>query len=213
LIVVGFSTYYLVPYTLAKGKNTMLFLLMNLILVLVILGLAFICMLLFEYCERLLLWICMQTCCRRDRRLHHVIKKNMEAHRQRNAKTSIMFTLAISYLIFSASSFLLLSAMITDTTQSLIGADIRVGNTDGFLNEIRIAEFLEGQKTATGNPVIDYAFRTASLTDFFYLATGNGDTDRIYSLGGYKDTKVHLYGVPQNFMNVIDTNYYIGKDV
>jgi len=116
LIVVGFSTYYLVPYTIAKEKTTMLFLLMNLVLVMVILGLAFICMLLFEYCERFLLWICMKTCCRRDRRLYHIITKNMEAHRQRNSKTSIMFTLAISYLIFSASSFLLLSSIITDTT-------------------------------------------------------------------------------------------------
>lgn len=144
LIVVGFSTYYLVPYTVVNGKNTLLFLLMNLILVLVILGLAFICMLVFEYFERLILWICIQTCCRRDRRLHHVITKNMEAHRSRNSKTSIMFTLSISYLVFSASGFLLLSAMITDTAQALIGADLRVGNTDGYINEIPIANFLEG---------------------------------------------------------------------
>ena len=86
----------------------MLFLLMNLILVLVILGLTFICMLLFEYLERFLLWICINTCCRRDKRLYHVIHKNMEAHRPRNSKTSIMFTLAISYLIFSSSAFLVL---------------------------------------------------------------------------------------------------------
>ena len=70
LIIVGFSTYYLVPYTIKEKKMTILFLLMNLILVLVILGLAFICMLVFEYIERLMLWISMKTCCRKDRRLY-----------------------------------------------------------------------------------------------------------------------------------------------
>ena len=35
-----------------------------------------------------------------------------------------MFTLAISYLIFSAASFKLLSSLIIKTAESLIGADI-----------------------------------------------------------------------------------------
>ena len=116
---------------------------MDLILVLVILGLTFICMLVFEYMERALLWICMQTCCRRDRRLHRVISKNMIAHRPRNSKTSVMFTLAISYLIFSASSFLLLSSLIIKQTESLIGADIRVTHPNSYLNEVPISEFLD----------------------------------------------------------------------
>lgn len=74
----------------------------------------------------------------------------MEAHRQRNSKTSIMFTLAISYLIFSASSFLVLSSIITDTVQALIGADIRVESSNSYLNEVPIAEFLDSQKTTAG---------------------------------------------------------------
>lgn len=153
LICVGFSTYYLVPYTVAKKETTMLFLLMNLILVLVILGLTFICMLLFEYLERLLLWTCINTCCRRDKRLHHVISKNMEAHRPRNSKTSVMFTLAISYLIFSSSAFLVLQALIIKTAESLIGADIRVQNPGKYINEIPMTQFLDAQMAAPGNPI------------------------------------------------------------
>ena len=148
LIVIGFTTYYLVPYSVAKTKFTLLFLLMDLILVLVILGLTFICMLVFEYIERFLLWLCIKTCCRCDRRLHHVISKNMIAHRPRNSKTSIMFTLAISYLIFSASSFKLLSALIIKNAESLIGADIRVKNPGSYLDEVPIANFLDTQMTA-----------------------------------------------------------------
>ena len=85
----------------------------------------------------------MMTCCRRDRRLHSVVLKNMDAHRRRNSKTSVMFTLAISYLIFSSSSFLLLSTMIQKTVESIIGADIQVKNPGSYLDEVPIANFLD----------------------------------------------------------------------
>ena len=48
----------------------------------------------------------------------------MEGHRNRNSKTSIMFTLSISFLIFAASSFTLISTLIEKTALSLIGADL-----------------------------------------------------------------------------------------
>ena len=63
-----------------------------------------------------------------------------------------MFTLAISYLIFSASSFRLISTMITKTAKSLIGADIQVRNTNSFnfLDEIPMSEFLDQQMQVEG---------------------------------------------------------------
>ena len=146
LIVVGFSCYYLVPYAIFKQKYTWVFMLLNLVLILVIIGLTFICMLLFEYIERLLLWLTINSCCRCDKRLHHVISKNMDAHRPRNSKTSLMFTLAISFLIFSASSFHLISTMVIKQTMATTGADIKALNFDGFLDEVPISEFLVSQQ-------------------------------------------------------------------
>ena len=212
LIVVGFTTYYLVPYSVFNQMNTLLFLLMNLVLVLVILGLTFMCMLVFEYLETFLLWLCMQTCCRRDRRLHHVISKNMEAHRRRNSKTSIMFTLAISYLIFSASSFLLLSALIIKTAEVIIGADIRVGNTS-YLNEVAIADFLDNQMTGASAPVVGYAFRTADLADFYRKVNPGAQDSELLNLSGYQVQSAGIYGVPSNFMQVIDSSFYVPGDV
>ena len=142
LIFVGFSCYYLVPYTIFNNMLTIMFMILNIVLILVILGLTFICVLVFEYLERLILWICMQTCCRKDKRLHYVIIKNMQAHRPRNSKTSLMFTLSISFLIFSASSFALMSTLIVKFAESYIGADLLATNPKGYLNEVPIAEFL-----------------------------------------------------------------------
>ena len=139
LIVVGFSTYYLVPYAMFKQKFTIVFMLLNLVLILVIIGLTFICMLIFEYLERFILWICINTCCRCDKRLHHVIFKNMEAHRPRNSKTSVMFTLTISFLIFSSSSFTLISTLVVKTLEQIIGADLKASNPKKYLNEVPIS--------------------------------------------------------------------------
>lgn len=145
LIIVGFSCYYLVPYTIANKMFTIMFMLLNMVLIMVILGMTFICVLIFEYLERFLLWCCINTCCRKDKRLHHVIIKNMEAHKPRNSKTSLMFTLAISFLIFSASSFALISTLVLKTAESLIGADLLATNPDGFINEVPITEFITNQ--------------------------------------------------------------------
>jgi len=88
--------------------------------------------------------IIMLTCCRRDRKIKPILAKNLHAHRKRNNKTSIMFTLALSFLIFSASSFKLINNMIIDSVESLIGADLYANTLfgDSYLNEGPITEFL-----------------------------------------------------------------------
>ena len=76
----GFMTYYGIPLSFYSGNLSVTFLLLSLILQLIIIGLAFLCTLLFNYLERLLLWVTVRSCCRRDKRLEHVIVKNMEGH-------------------------------------------------------------------------------------------------------------------------------------
>ena len=112
LVGVGFTTFYFIPRAFMGGNMTVTFVLLNLILVMIIVGLTFLCALFFSSLERLLLWLVLHTCCRRDKKMYYVVCKNMEAHSKRNTKTSIMFTMAITFLIFSASSFNLMSTVI-----------------------------------------------------------------------------------------------------
>ena len=145
LVLIGFSTYYVIPMAFIKQEQILLFVLLNLLLILIIIGLTFICVLLFRYLESAILWILLHTCCYRDKRVYTVIVKNMEGHRNRNSKTSIMFTLSISFLIFAASSFTLISTLIEKTALSLIGADLCATTHFGtsMLDEIPMQEFLE----------------------------------------------------------------------
>jgi len=108
-----------------------------------------------------------------------VIKKNMEAHKPRNAKTSLMFTLSISFLIFSASSFSLMATLVVKGIESMIGADLLATNPGKYLNEVPIAAFLDQQKTGDNPAVIDYAFTSVSTGTFAGLATGLGFGDTI----------------------------------
>ena len=98
--------------------------LLNLILMLIVVGLSFMGSLVYNKLERLLLFISLNTCCRRDRPLKQVIVKNMYSHRKRNMKTSIMFTLTMAFLIFIKSLFNLIASMIGKVSAELLGSDI-----------------------------------------------------------------------------------------
>lgn len=124
LVVLGFGTFYFLPLSFKEGHITLFFMILGMIMVLVVIGLTFLCTLMFSAFENLLLWLTLHTCCRRDKHLYKVVVKNLEAHRSRNRKTSMMFNMAVSFLIFSASSFELLETILTLEGEQRIGADI-----------------------------------------------------------------------------------------
>jgi len=113
----------------------------------IIIGLTFMSVLIFEFVEKGLLALLMVTCCRKDKRLKEVVSKNLDGHRNRNSKTSIMFTLAISFLIFAASSFTLLAGLIEGEVITLFGSDLYIDSwnaDDGsYLNETSLTNFLD----------------------------------------------------------------------
>ena len=108
-------------------------------------GLTGICVLIFPFVEHCLLWLTLNTCCRRDRKLLRIVEKNMQGHRKRNSKTSLMFTLAISFLIFSASAFELLTILLQETIIQVIGADISSQSANKYMVEIPVRDFLDVQ--------------------------------------------------------------------
>lgn len=50
--------------------------------------------------------------CRRDLKLRSVILKNLDSHKKRNIKTSIMFAVSLGFLIYAGSTFMLIGYMI-----------------------------------------------------------------------------------------------------
>lgn len=166
LVFLGFVVFYCAPLCFINKKATAFFMILNLLLVLVVVGLTFLSTLFFSLLEKLLLWLTLHTCCRRDKIIYNVIVKNLASHSKRNNKTSIMFTLAISFLIFSTSSFELLSTALLLATEQRIGASVigAAGHTF-YLDEIPIRDFLQEQMAlGEKSPVIDFCFTSAPFS-------------------------------------------------
>lgn len=75
LVFIGTITYYGVPLSFLNQNFFVAFVILSLILIMIIIGLTFMCTLIFNYVERLLLWLTLNTCCRKDKRIHSLIRK------------------------------------------------------------------------------------------------------------------------------------------
>lgn len=69
LVVLGFITYYCVPLTFWYQKTMWFLFIFDALLIMIIIGLTFMSVLLFEFVEKGFLSLLMWTCARKDRRL------------------------------------------------------------------------------------------------------------------------------------------------
>lgn len=105
LVSMGFMTYYLVPLTFYLDEMVWFLFIFDVILISIVVGLTLMAIILFETVEKGLLFIIISTCARSHKRLKTLIHKNLDSHRPLNNKTSILFTLSLSFVIFSAAQF------------------------------------------------------------------------------------------------------------
>lgn len=104
LITIGVLTYYVAPASFLYNRIDIFLFIMNLILICMILGLTFIALLILPFLQALILIIITKCLCRRDKKLHTLVVKNLKSHERRNIKTSLMFSVALSFIIFAGCS-------------------------------------------------------------------------------------------------------------
>ena len=83
---------------------------------------------------------------RGDRTLYQVVKKNLQSHEARNTKTAMMFTVALSFLIFAGSTFDLIGNLVTSQLVGILGSDVYITSLlspRNFLDEQALIRFLE----------------------------------------------------------------------
>jgi NADH:ubiquinone oxidoreductase subunit 3 (subunit A) len=216
LVVLGFITYYCVPLTFYYQKTEWFLFIFDTLLVMIIIGLTFMSVLIFEFVEKGLLWLLINTCCRRDKRLKDVISKNLDGHRKRNSKTSIMFTLAISFLIFASSSFTLLSGLIQGEVITLFGSDLYIDqiqvNRGIFLDEADLTEFIVDINARYPGSIADYSFVSTPISTLTELLMNDDYKTSFSDLTGYNLINIAISAVPDNYLSTIDMNYYYPND-
>lgn len=211
LVVVGVMTYYLAPAAFLFRKMEIFFFILNFILIGMILGLGFICVLIFPYIQQLIIHlICL--CVKIDRKLKPLIMKNInETHSKRNTKTSILFTVCLAYLIFGGSSLLLIGNLIISFLKNTVGADVYVSSMvkEKNLPEAEIRHYLD-EEIAKENPlVLDYSFGSRSIRTFLANVTGNGFGMELSNGGGFPHNGIHLLPVEENYLNSSFIEYYM----
>lgn len=147
LTVMGVVTFYLVPQAFLNKNYGLFFMIFDLLLIIIILGMTFLAVIFFPHVERLFRFISFNTCCRRDLHLTELLTKNMDGHRKRNSKLSLMLALALSFCIFATSTFKMMNTLLVSEVASFAGADFYVNNhlgagTGAWLDETTITDFL-----------------------------------------------------------------------
>jgi hypothetical protein len=104
LLLCGLMTFYFIPQAFLLRDMGMFLFLLNILLLLLILGLIMIAQILVPVFENAILDIIIFFK-PRDRKMKPIVRKNLESHGSRNLKSSLMFTVTLSFLVFSGANF------------------------------------------------------------------------------------------------------------
>ena len=148
-VVLGVLTYYVAPAAFLYKEYTIFFLILNCLLIMLILGMTFLCILILPYLQMAFIHLFIGIY-RKDQLLKPLIRKNLQKNQKRNVNTAIMFAMCLSFLIFAGSTFMLIGKLITSQLQQLVGADfyatiVSARTLPAFLDEAGISNFLQEQ--------------------------------------------------------------------
>jgi hypothetical protein len=213
LVVMGLLTYYIAPAAFLFDRLDLFFFILNIILVGMIIGLSFLCFLIFPYIQVGLIYV-FTWMMRFDIKLRPLILKNTQhSHKKRNMKTSMMFTIALAYLVFGGSSLLLIGNMVLGFVKSFVGADIVATSilSDNNLPENDLQIFLQNEIDTKTGKINAFSFRGNDLTDYFSDIFGAENDFYLSSGGDFPENNIRLYPVDKNYIDSCLIDFYIPK--
>eukprot|EP00808_Paulinella_micropora_P024572 g3892.t1 len=202
LLVVGVITFYLVPYAFTFGNFSLFLGILNAILLGMMFGLCILAQLVQPCLERFLLLVLK---CTPHHFLYDIVRKNLSAHRSRNAKTFAMFTVTLAFVIFAGVMFALQGQSITDNLKNAVGSDVAI-IADSYTNRLAYDEmkaYLQEQMTRPDNVILGYSFITYPLKRLPGISATN-----FGNLAHFPNVENDVYGVSEDFLAVTYNEYY-----
>ena len=204
LIIIGFLTYYMAPISFLLFDIQLFLFIMIAILITMLLGLIILTQLLVPYLQKLILKIIMFFSFK-DRNLHLIVIKNLEGHKRRDQQVSIMFMVALGFVIFSGCTLNLVVDFAETLSKGLIGGDFSVYVTTPngpnlTLNEIGIKNYLNNIQKTYPDLIEDYAFISYMADDLI----SNPEfklTFRIATLSGFPTQKRRMKALDKSFLD------------
>ncbi|CAD8197198.1 unnamed protein product [Paramecium octaurelia] len=210
LVAIGFVSYYLIPMAFIFNNVTLALNIINVIFIIMIIGFMLLVNLFQGPLERAIL-NCILWICKFDRNLKQIIFKNLSGHASRNWKTTFMYSLALSFILFAGASLTLDSKVIGDALQSALGGDVTVMvmPTDKIgLDEYEIRKHLESEMMRDKTLIQDYSFNAILLTHFPFL----GGIQWFTTMATFPWARIRLGGVEPNYLETIMQEYYLPDD-
>uniref|UniRef100_A0A6B2KXA1 ABC3 transporter permease C-terminal domain-containing protein n=1 Tax=Arcella intermedia TaxID=1963864 RepID=A0A6B2KXA1_9EUKA len=195
----GFIVYYMIPYSFIFFYWALFFNIFVIILMAMVLGLALLGMVFHPLAQTLSVNLLMWGPDRKS--LKPIVQKNLSGHGRRNSKTAILFTICISFIIFSGTIFNHQAHTLTAKAKIGIGADIVFASLRSTfpLDRPTLAAALDKEMKRPGTIVKGYTFSTFPLSQI-----GGSAVDRT-DIGGLADfalSKCLIYGVDENFLDI-----------
>lgn len=138
--------------------------------------------------------------------LEPIIVKNMQGHRRRNSKTALMYTIAMSFLIFAGTGFNLQSKTIGDNLKNTLGSDIKVLllNDKTGINESGMRGYLQSYMQRHPNNINDFSFASLPINSFPGISKPYFST-----LGDFPANKnLELRGIEENYLQSVYLDFY-----
>jgi hypothetical protein len=124
LVFIGLIVYLVIPLAFVIRDFDLMFTCLNSLIIVVVMGMVTLSTAAQGSLEKALVY-CMMALTP-DRRFISLVLKNLAAHRNRNQKTVLMFTIAVTFVVFVGSIFFLQGASIESNIRVAFGADIVV---------------------------------------------------------------------------------------
>ncbi|TNV74243.1 hypothetical protein FGO68_gene7073 [Halteria grandinella] len=220
--VVGFTVYYFVPLAVILNQTYIFFFVMLSLLMGMILGMLLIGSALVPNLERGFLTLLMLFRCNKDAKLKTIIKKNLQAHAGRNHKTSLMFMITITFLIFCSSGNTQFEYLIQSITSAVLNADIALfianvvkGAAPIVINEKIIREYLDGEISKDNSIIRGYNFIGWTLNEVFTKSTSQGQFEEMWIGFGMKNLEfygVGVYGLEHTHLDEGLIEYYYPEE-
>ena len=194
----GFLIYYLFPLALLSFNLTLLLYIFFGLILGMLLGLVMLSLNVEQMLERLVLVVFFFW---EKTAITAVVLKNLTAHRERNRKTTIMYSLSLGFIIFMSVSFQLQTISFTYELQQRNGAFMKV-TTGSSWSTPRVAQpilFPERFEAVCRKHSIcrGYAWTTAPLTSSTELM----ESSQIQNLGRVFSSSARVFGISSNYFD------------
>ncbi len=128
-----------------------------------------------------------------------------------------MFTVTLSFLVFSSANFRQIHFLLVSFTEHLSGSDLTVAKLnifnerDSVIDEFRIREFLERNMETDGGLIKSFTFQSVKLEDSYNLGERGGKNGRhsIMHGGAVEGYRLKIQAVERNFLDSVDKKYFM----